>query len=129
MNGLTNNITQRPWLDAITAWYVWVEDAYRAVIQSQPALTRRSGPAPKFTDSEVITVGLMIETFFHGQEEIGYAFVAQYLRTAFPQLLDLDRVMMQRWLPTPTRLARRPFAGGPAALSPVRRASQTVFHP
>ena len=78
-------------------------------------------------------MGLMIETFFHGQEEIGYAFVAQYLRTAFPQLLDLDRVMMQRWLPTPTRLARRPFAGGPAAFYQTtiagNLASQTVFHP
>jgi len=96
MNGLTNYITQRPWLDTITAWYVWVEDAYRVVVQNQPALTRRSGPPPKFTDSEVITVGLIIETFFHGQEEVGYAFIAQYLRAAFPQLLDLDRLNARR---------------------------------
>lgn len=96
MNGLTNYVTQRPWLDAITAGYVWVEDAYRAVVQSQPVLTRRSGPPPKFTDSEDMTVGLIIETFFHGQEEVGYAFVAQYLRAAFPHLLDLDRLNARR---------------------------------
>jgi hypothetical protein len=50
MNGLTNYITQRPWLDTITIWYVLVEDVYQKVTQSNPALIRRSGPAPKFTD-------------------------------------------------------------------------------
>jgi len=32
---------------------------------------RQSGPAPSFSDSEVITVGLIIETFFQGHEEVG----------------------------------------------------------
>ena len=34
---------------------------------------------------------MIIETFFQGHEEVGDAFVAQYLRDLFPQLLDLDR--------------------------------------
>jgi hypothetical protein len=96
MNGLTDYITQRPWLDTVTTWYVLVDDAYRVVVQRQPGLGRSSGPPPKFTDSEVITVGLIMETFFHGQEELGYAFVAQYLRAEFPQLLDLDRLNARR---------------------------------
>lgn len=96
MNGLTDYITQQPWLDTITAWYVLVDDAYRAVVQRQPHLVRRSGPPPRFTDSEVITVGLIMETFFHGREELGYAFVAQYLSAAFPDLLDLDRLNARR---------------------------------
>ncbi len=28
MNGLTNYITERPWVDTITDWYVQVDDAY-----------------------------------------------------------------------------------------------------
>jgi hypothetical protein len=33
MNGLTNYITERPWEDTITAWYVYVDDAYQRVMQ------------------------------------------------------------------------------------------------
>jgi hypothetical protein len=47
MSGLTNYITQRPWLDTVTSGYVQVEDAYQAVVQRYPALTRRSGPPPR----------------------------------------------------------------------------------
>jgi hypothetical protein len=96
MNGLTNYITQRPWLETITAWYVWVDDAYRRLVARRDHPLRHSGPTPSFSDSEVITVGLIIETFFQGHEEVGYAFVAQYLRGLFPQLLDLDRFNARR---------------------------------
>ncbi len=57
---------------------------------------RRRGPEPTFGDSEVITVLLIVETFFQGHEEVGYAFVAQFLREMFPHLVDLDRFNIRR---------------------------------
>jgi hypothetical protein len=96
MNGLTNYITQQPWTDTITAWYVLVDDAYRRVVARRGRPWRASGPEPEFSDSEVITVALIIETFFQGHEEVGYAFVSQYLRHLFPRLLDLDRFNARR---------------------------------
>jgi hypothetical protein len=96
MNGLTNYITDQPWEDTITRWYVLVDDAYQRILARRDRPLRASGPAPTFADSEVITVALIIETFFQGHEEVGYAFVRQYLRALFPLLLDLDRFNARR---------------------------------
>ncbi len=96
MKGLTDYITQQPWEDTITAWYVRVDDAYQRLIAKRGQPLRRHGPEPTFSDSEVITVSLVIETFFQGHEEVGYAFVSQYLRDMFPQLIDLDRFNARR---------------------------------
>lgn len=96
MNGLTNYITDHAWEDTITYWYVRVDDAYQRILARRGRPLRTSGPAPTFTDSEVITVALIIETFFQGHEEVGYAFVRQYLRPLFPHLLDLDRFNARR---------------------------------
>jgi hypothetical protein len=96
MNGLTDYITQRPWTETITAWYVQVDEAYQRLITKRGEPLRLSGPAPSFSDSEVITVSLIIETFFQGHEEVGYAFVGQYLADMFPKLLDLDRFNVRR---------------------------------
>lgn len=41
---------------------------------------------PTFTDSEVIPVALLIDTFFHGQDALGLAFLRQYEPTLFPAL-------------------------------------------
>jgi Transposase DDE domain len=96
MNGLTNYITDRPWEDTITRWYVLVDDTYQRILARRGRPLRASGPSPTFTDSEVITVALIIETFFQGHEEVGYAFVRLYLRALFPHLLDLDRFNARR---------------------------------
>jgi hypothetical protein len=96
MNGFTNYITKMRWEDIITTWFVLVDDAYQRIIVRRGRPLRNSGPAPQFTDSEVITVSLIIETFFHGNEELGYEFVYQYLQKMFPQLLDLDRFNARR---------------------------------
>ena len=96
MNGLTNYITECLWTDTITAWFVLVDDAYRRVVARRGGSLRTSGPEPSFTDSEVITVSLIIETYFQGHEEVGYAFVCQFLSDMFPKLLDLDRFNARR---------------------------------
>ncbi|MEO1443471.1 MAG: hypothetical protein AAFV33_23915 [Chloroflexota bacterium] len=96
MNGLTNYITEWNWTDIITTWYVLVDDAYQSVTEQSQHKIRRRGPAPLMNDSEVITVSLIIETFFQGHEEVGYAFVSQYLTDLFPYVLDLDRFNVRR---------------------------------
>jgi len=96
MNGLTNYITERSWTGTITTWYVLVDDAYQRLIVRRGRPLRSRGPEPRFSDSEVVTVSLIIETFFQGHEEVGYAFVAQFLRDLFPDLIDLDRFNARR---------------------------------
>ena len=96
MKGLTNYITERPWSDIITEWYVRVDDTYQALVTQRGAPFRLSGPEPELADSEVITISLVIETFFQGHEEVGYAFVCQYLGDLFLRLLDLDRFNQRR---------------------------------
>ncbi len=96
MNGLTDYITQRAWLDTMTTWFVLVDDAYQRLIKRLGHPLRASGPDPSFTDSEVITVSLILETYFQGPEEVGYAFVQQYLADCFPRLIDLDRFNERR---------------------------------
>jgi hypothetical protein len=96
MNGLTNYITERPWLDIVTMWFVLVDDAYQRFLAKLGRRLRTSGTEPSFTDSEVITVSLILETFFQGHEEVGYAFVTQYMHDLFPRLVDLDRFNVRR---------------------------------
>jgi hypothetical protein len=96
MNGLTNYITDQSWEDTITRWYVLIDDAAQQILARSARPLRASGPPPTFTDSEVITVALIIESFFQGHEDVGYTFVRQYLRPLFPRLLDLDRFNARR---------------------------------
>lgn len=96
MNGLTNYITEWNWNDIITTWYVLIDDAYQSVVRQSKHKIRSRGPAPLMSDSEVVTISLIIETFFQGHEEVGYAFVSQYLCEMFPYILDLDRFNVRR---------------------------------
>lgn len=96
MNGHTDYITEQSWIDTITVWFVLVDDAYKRLIEKRGRRLRSRGPEPKLSDSEVITVSLIIETFFQGHEEVGYAFVSQFLRDLFPDLIDLDRFNERR---------------------------------
>jgi hypothetical protein len=95
MNGLTDYITQSPWEHVFITWYVLVDDAYQA-IHSCGERWRQRGPAPHFSDSEVITVALITETFFHGNEELCLAFIRQYHADLFPRLLDDTRFNRRR---------------------------------
>src|SRR5688572_30437152 len=96
MNGLTNYITELSWEETITRWYVLIDDAYQLGLKHKRIAARWSGPVPAVSDSEIITLGVVIETYFQGHEELGYAFIQQYLRGLFPRLLDLDRFNVRR---------------------------------
>jgi hypothetical protein len=96
MNGLTNYITEVLWEETITGWYAHVDDKYEQIRQRLKRPLRSRGPEPVLSDSEVITIGLIIETYFQGHEEVGYAFVCQYLTDLFRNLIDLDRFNQRR---------------------------------
>jgi hypothetical protein len=85
MTGRTDFITEANWVDILTIWYVLVDTAYEA-LEKHHGAWRRRGPAPVFIDTEVITVALFIDTFFHGHEALGLAFLRQYHPELFPHL-------------------------------------------
>jgi len=96
MKGLTNYITESSWEDIIIFWFVHIDDGYKKLIAQRGSPLRKRGPEPRMSDSEVMTISLVIETFFNGCEEIGYAFVCQFLSHLFPDLLNLDRFNHRR---------------------------------
>lgn len=85
MTSRTDFITDAAWDDIMTVWFVLVDEAYQT-LQRQFGAWRQRGPQPRFSDSEVITVALLIDTFFHGHEALGLAFLRQYEPTMFPAL-------------------------------------------
>src|SRR5215210_4804518 len=85
MLGLTDFITDAPWEDTFTIWFVLVDEAYGA-LEAHFGGWRQRGPRPIFHDSEVISVALIIDTFFHGHEALGLSFLRQYHPTLFPAL-------------------------------------------
>jgi hypothetical protein len=85
MLGGTNFITEARWTDIMLIWFVLVDDAYHTLEQHYGAWRRR-GPTPQFSDSEVITVALLIDTFYHGHEALGLSFIRQYHADWFPHL-------------------------------------------
>lgn len=87
MNGMTNYITEAKWVDVFLVWYYLVDRAYEQ-LERHYGEWRHSGPAPVFSDSEVITVALIIDTYFGGDEELGLSFLRQYHRSEFPHLLS-----------------------------------------
>jgi len=95
MTGLTDYLTECRWEDIFITWYVLVDDAYQAICR-QTGRLRQRGPEPDFSDSEVITIALITETFFHGNEELCLAFIRQYHADLFPHLLDDTRFNRRR---------------------------------
>ena len=85
MTGLTDFITQYRWQDIFTIWFVLVDDIH-ITLQNRFGKWRRRGPAPAFSDSEVITVALIADTFFAGDEDKTLSFVRQYHLDMFPRL-------------------------------------------
>lgn len=95
MTGLTDYISESIWSDIFLIWYVFIDDAYQELVRVYGPWRRR-GPQPRFSDSEVITVAVIVETFFAGHEELGFSFLNQYHRDLFPQLLDQSRFNRRR---------------------------------
>lgn len=95
MLGLTDYITECHWETTFIIWYTWIDDMYQSFVRQNGPLRRR-GPSPLFSDSEVITVGLIIEAYFNGKEELGLSFVRQYHADLFPQLLDNSQFNRRR---------------------------------
>jgi hypothetical protein len=85
MDSLTDFITQYRWVDIFTTWFVLVDDAHIA-LHNHFGGWRTRGPMPAFTDSEVITVALIADTFFAGAEDKALSFVRQYHLDMFPKL-------------------------------------------
>ncbi len=94
MRGLTNYITECAWEDVFTVWFVLVDDTFSQLYRGQRL--RPSGPPPGFSDSEVITLSLICDTYFHGSEELMLSFVRQYHRALFPKLLSNSRFNRRR---------------------------------
>ena len=85
MLGLTDFITEAAWVDIFTVWLVEIDTAYLD-LEAHFGAWRTRGPAPTLHDSEVITVALIIDTFFHGHEALGLSFLRQYHLDCFPAL-------------------------------------------
>jgi len=95
MHGLTDYITDYAWADVFTTWYVLIDEAYQAIV-TQHGRLRQRGPVPTLSDSEVLTIALIADTFFHGNEELCLSFIRQYHRDLFPHLLDDTRFNRRR---------------------------------
>lgn len=100
MLGRTDFITEARWTDIMLIWFVLVDDAYQ-VLERRYGTWRRHGPEPHFRDSEVITVALLIDTFFHGHEALGLSFVRQYHPQMFPTLPSDGHLNERRTQPGP----------------------------
>lgn len=85
MTGVTDFITKYSWGDIFTVWYVLVDDAIK-VLHTHFGEWRTRGAKPLFSDSEVITVALISDSFFGGDEHKTLSFVRQYHLDMFPLL-------------------------------------------
>jgi hypothetical protein len=94
MRGLTDYITECNWEDVFTVWFVLVDDTFNLLYGHRRL--RSSGPEPTFADSEVITLSLISDTYFHGNEELALAFIRQHYLALFPNLLSNSRFNRRR---------------------------------
>lgn len=91
----TDFITEALWTNIMLVWYYLVDNAYKQLEQEYGAWRQR-GPAPILSDSEVITIALVIDTFFGGHEALGLSFLRQYHADCFPHLPSEGRFNERR---------------------------------
>ncbi|MGB9879435.1 MAG: transposase, partial [Anaerolineae bacterium] len=77
MKGLTDFVTEQPWEDTIIATFVFVDD-YLPEARRRVGFRRQRGPEPEHDDSVIITIALVAEYWFDGDEEKALAFLRQY---------------------------------------------------
>jgi len=85
MTGRSDCITDAPLVELATVWFVLIDSAY-ATLEHHYGRWRQRGPVPDFSDSEVITVALLIDTVFHGHEALGLSRLRADHPTLFPRL-------------------------------------------
>jgi hypothetical protein len=95
MRGLTDYITTQPWVDIFTTWYVLVDDAYPGLVTHMGRLRQR-GPTPTFRDSEVITIALIADPCFPGNQEVWVRCMRHAHRDLVPHLVDATRFNRRR---------------------------------
>jgi hypothetical protein len=77
MKGLTDFLTEQSWEDTIIATFVFVDD-YLSEAQRRTGFQRQRGPEPAHDDSVIITIALVAEYWFGGDEDKALAFLRQY---------------------------------------------------
>jgi len=77
MKGLTDYLTEQSWEDTIIATFVFVDD-YLPEAQRRAGFRRRRGPEPEHDDGVIITIALVAEYWFDGDEDKALAFLRQY---------------------------------------------------
>jgi hypothetical protein len=92
--GLTDHITECDWVDVFTVGFVLVDDTFNLLYRR--LRLHPSGPVPTFADSELITIGLISDTYFHGNEELALVFIRQHYWALFPSLLSNSRFNRRR---------------------------------
>lgn len=97
MKGLTDYITESTWEAILTVTFVLIDDECQA-LREQFFPNRKYAPSkqPQFHDSEVITVALLGEMVFGGDEDKTLHFIRQYHKAMFPKLLDSSRFNRRR---------------------------------
>lgn len=95
MTGWTECITKYSWDELFALWYRLVDEIYQQ-LETQHGPWRRRGPAPRFSDSAVITIALICDTLFDGHEAKTLHFIRQYHLALFPQLLSPSRFNRRR---------------------------------
>jgi len=84
-------------VDFILVVYCLVDDSYRAFLRSKRGTKplRRSGPAPKLSDSEVITMLIVGEFLGIDTDEGIHRYFRQHWRTLFPNIPDRTTFLRQ----------------------------------
>lgn len=80
--------------DLLTASFVVIDDLYRLLAPKE--VTRRPGPPPSLSDSEVITIAAVGELFGMGVEGRWYSLVCQHYSHLFPGLNERSRFNRRR---------------------------------
>jgi hypothetical protein len=95
-------------------WFVLIDGAGQALEQQHDPWQRR-GLSPVLHDREVITVALIAETWFHGDEALALSVLGHDHSDLFPRLPGLGHCNARRSVPEPLidqiRRALGPFLG------------------
>jgi len=94
--GLTDYITEQLWEDTLIATYVLVADQLDQATQ-RAKFVRTRGPEPDYDDAQIITIALVADYWFDGDEEKALHFLRQYHPTLWSNgIPDTSRFNVRR---------------------------------